>query len=103
MNFWIKWKLGSLVEHYNMRWASKLKPADRLSLDHFIPHIDSCYATWDFHHADLNDGHPANTRMMRIDDEDVPGRDAAQEGLWVVVVVDATHVESGVLQEVASR
>jgi hypothetical protein len=38
-----------------------------------------------------------------VDDEDVAGRDAAEEGLRVVVVVDPTHVETWVLQEVATR
>lgn len=91
------------VEDDHMRRSTELKSANRLTFHHFVSHIHNRDAAGDLNHADFDDSHLANSRIMRVNDEYMPGRDAAKKGLRVVVIVDPAHIEAWILKEITTR
>lgn len=93
----------SPVKDYNVGGSAELKSANGFSFHYLVSNIDNRDAAGDFNHSYLYYSDFADPRIMGVDDEDMPCRDAAEEGLRIIVIVDPTHVKARILEEVTAR
>jgi hypothetical protein len=83
-----------------MRRTTHLEPTNALPLGDFIPLGDRRDATGHLHHPHSYQRHPTQRRIARVDNEDVTGGSAAEEGLRVIVIIRLVQLKTRVLEEV---
>jgi hypothetical protein len=97
-----KLQLRLPLKHQHMRRAAHLEPANALPLGNTITLAHCSNAAGDFNHAHCDQGHPPQSRIACIDDEDVAGGSTGEEGLGVIIVVGLIELKAWILQEICS-